>query len=115
MHRALFLLLRDVNNGLIKLERVIELCCENPAKVFGFYPRKGAIRVGSDADFAIVDMDKKKTVIGSEIQAKCKWSPFDGWELHGLPVMTIVRGEVVMKDQQIVGKPGYGKFIAPSR
>lgn len=109
------LLLRDVNRGLITLERVIELCCENPAKVFGFYPRKGAIQVGADADFAIVDMNKKKTVIGSEIQAKCKWSPFDGWELHGLPVMTIVRGETVMKDQQIVGKPGYGKFVMPSR
>jgi len=109
------LLLKEVNAGKMSLERVIKLCSEGPAKLFGFYPQKGTIQVGSDADFTIVDMNKEKTIIGSEIQTKCKWSPFDGWKLKGLPIYTIVRGTVVMKDDKIMVKPGYGKFVYPVR
>jgi dihydroorotase (multifunctional complex type) len=109
------LLLGDVNAGLLPLERVVELCSEAPAKLFGFYPRKGAIQVGSDADLTIVDMNKKKIVVGTEIQSKCKWSPFDGWELHGIPVYTVVRGTIVMKDGEILVSPGFGQFVNPAR
>jgi dihydroorotase-like cyclic amidohydrolase len=109
------LLLKDVNEGRLSLDRVVHLCSEAPAKLFGFYPQKGTIQVGSDADITIVDMSKKKTIVGSEIQTKCKWSPFDGWELHGLPVSTLVRGREVMRDGQVVVSPGYGKFVAPAR
>jgi dihydroorotase (multifunctional complex type) len=106
------LLLTQVNGGRLSLTTYVRLASENPAKLFNLYPRKGTIKVGSDADFTIVDMEKEGVINSEKLQSKSKITPFDGWKVKGLPVYAILRGNVVMKDGEIVGKP-YGKLITP--
>lgn len=109
------LLLTAVNEGKISLERVVELCSEIPAKTFGFYPRKGVIQPGADADLVVVDLNMKKTLTTEGVYSKCAQNPFSGREVTGMPVKTIVRGRVVMEDGDVIAKPGYGRFIVPRR
>jgi dihydroorotase-like cyclic amidohydrolase len=107
----LALMLTKVNSGLMSISRLVEALSENPAKIFGFYPRKGIIRVGSDADLTIVDLNLSYKISGAELHSKIDWTPFEGVEIKGLPVMSIVRGMVVMKDGEIVSSEGHGTFI----
>jgi dihydroorotase len=88
------LLLNAVNEKRISLKRVVELCCENPARIFGILG-KGFIKPGFDADLVVVDMGLTKEVKNEELFTKCKWSPFNGWKLMGWPAMTFVNGNVV--------------------
>ena len=81
-------------------KKIVELCCENPAKIFKI-KNKGFIKEGFDADLAIVDLDLEKEVKNDELFTKCKWSPFDGWKLKGWPVFTIVNGNIVLQDGKI--------------
>ena len=82
----------------------------NTAKIFNLYPKKGTIAVGSDADFTVVDMDLEKKVIVEDLKSFCDFSLFEGWVFKGWPVMTIVRGEVVMENGEISGQVGFGKY-----
>lgn len=100
-----------VNKNRIKLQRLAKVMCENPAKRFGLYPRKGHIAVGADGDFTIVDLSIEKKVKASELHYKVGWTPYEGWILKGWPTTTVVRGQVVMKDGQIVGKEGLAQFV----
>lgn len=111
----LSLFLNAVNEGKVKLSRVVEITSEIPAKVFGFYPRKGVIRVGADADFAIVDMNKERVITKEQGYSKCGYNPFEGWKVKGVPVYTIVRGTVVMEDNKIKVEPGFGEFVPVRR
>ena len=111
----LSLFLNAVNEGRVSLSRIVEITSEIPAKVFGFYPRKGVIRVGADADFAIVDMNRERTISKDQGYSKCGYNPFEGWKIKGIPVYTLVRGTVVMEEGKITVAPGYGKFIPVSR
>ncbi|MFH2027874.1 MAG: amidohydrolase family protein [Nanoarchaeota archaeon] len=88
------LLLDAVNKGRISLEKVVELCSENPAKIFGI-KNKGLIKEGYDADLVIVDLKLEKQIKIEELATKCGWSSFEGMKLKGWPVMTIVNGNVV--------------------
>jgi dihydroorotase (multifunctional complex type) len=107
----LSLFLTEVNKGRLPLERLVQLTSENPAKIFQIYPRKGTIKVGSDADLVLIDMNKKDVLREDKMYSKCGWNPYSGMEIKGMPVQTIVRGNVVMKDGEVFGKPGYGKYI----
>ncbi len=100
-----------VNKNRIPLEKVAEVCSYNPARVFGFYPRKGTISIGSDADLVIVDMEKKVKFTSKMSTSLCDWSIWEGWEFKGFPVGTIIRGEVVAEEGKLVGKPGYGRYL----
>ena len=95
----------------LSLQRIAEVLSENPAKLFNMYPRKGSFLVGSDADLTVVDLDMKKTVKAPELGSFSDYSLYDGWELKGWPVLTMIRGKVVMNNQRITGQPGYGVFI----
>jgi dihydroorotase (multifunctional complex type) len=106
------LLLNCVNEGRISLTRLVEVFAMNPAKILGLYPRKGAIAVGSDADLVIVDLDGESKIDAQSLHSKQKISPFDGKKVKGKPILTIVRGSIVMEDGEIIGKPGNGKFIS---
>jgi dihydroorotase-like cyclic amidohydrolase len=106
------LLLNGVNDEKITLNRVAEVFSTTPAKVMGIYPKKGALRVGSDADFVIADMNRKKTLRNEDVVAKCGWTPYDGLTITGIPEATHVRGKPVVEDGEIIGEPGYGEFIA---
>jgi dihydroorotase (multifunctional complex type) len=109
------LLLNRVNKGDITLERVVAVACENPAKIYKLYPRKGTIMVGADADLVLLDMDKKWTITNEGVHSKNHLTPFNGWDLQGMPVMTIVNGNIIVKDHEIVGKPGFGKLVNPKK
>ena len=107
------LLTEGVLRGRITLEKVAELTALNPAQLFGFYPRKGSIAVGSDADLVIVDLEKE-AVVGPETTLSLFNSAFDDATLRGWPVMTIRRGEVIFKDGLVLGKAGSGQVLQRS-
>ncbi len=94
------LLLNSLNNEKITLRKIVELCCENPAKLFKI-KRKGFIKEGFDADLAIVDLDLEREVENDRLFTKCKWSPFDGWKLKGWPAATIVNGNTIFANGKI--------------
>jgi len=105
------LLHEGVHKRRVALERIAELTSLNPARAFNLYPRKGTIQVGSDADLCIVDLNQSRKVEASRLWSCSGFSVYEGWTLKGWPVLTMVRGKVVMKDGEIVGQPGHGRFI----
>lgn len=86
----------------------------NPAKAWGLYPRKGALRVGSDADILVVDMDRDELIDQAALHSRSKISPWHGRTVTGRPCYTIVRGEVVVRDGELVGRPGWGRPVRQS-
>lgn len=108
--------LTEINGrGRITLDRLVHLFSTDVAKHIGVYPKKGAIRVGSDADLTLIDMSKEDVIQASRLHSKCGITPYEGMRLKGGPVATLVRGSFVMEDGKVVGEPGYGKFTAPLR
>lgn len=93
------------------LEAIVRTMSTNPARIWGFYPRKGALLPGADADIVLVDLKARQTLSNETVVSKCGWTPFEGFEVQGIPVHTIVRGKPVMLDRQPIGKPGYGRFV----
>ncbi len=108
------LLLNGASEGWISLNRIVACACEMPAKVYGLYPKKGTILVGADANLVMVDMHRRWKVKDEKLKMKSGWSPYNGRVLKGTPILTMVRGEPVMEDREIVGKAGYGQFQARS-
>ena len=96
-------MLNHVNDGKLTLVQLMNLVCENPAKIFGIIG-KGYIKKDYDADFTIVDMNKIIEIKNEKIESKCGWSPFDGHKFKGTPVYTIINGEIKMKDGEILGE-----------
>lgn len=107
-----FVMLDAVNKGKMTLNKFVEVLSEEPAKMYGTYPMKGSLEVGTDADIVIVDMEQEYTFHQADLHSRTKLSPYDGWKLKGKPVKTILRGRTVAKDGELVGEPG-GKFIRP--
>jgi dihydroorotase (multifunctional complex type) len=108
------IMLTEVNKGRISLRRLIELLSVNPAKIFGLYPQKGSLDVGTDADIAIVDLEKESTISGENLYTKAGWTPFEGRRVKGISTHTIVRGKVVAAHGKVVGEKGHGIFV-PAR
>lgn len=104
-------LLNGVSEGKLSLERLVEVTSFNPAHIYGLDYCKGAIEIGKDADFVVLDMDLVHTFTADEMQTKSKWSPYDGMTFKGWPGMTFIRGHLMAKDREIVGEIGYGKYI----
>ena len=90
--------------GKLKLEQLVKLLCENPSKIFGI-KNKGYIKKDFDADLTIVDLNKKILIENSNIESKCKWTPFNGLEFKGTPIATIINGKIKMKYGEIIGNP----------
>ncbi|MDP6154956.1 MAG: dihydropyrimidinase [Candidatus Thermoplasmatota archaeon] len=100
-----------VREGKITLNQFVRYLCTNPAKIFGMYPAKGSLQVGTDADILIFDPDQKVTVDYRNMETNCDWSPYQGWELTGYPHITLLRGKVIAREGSFVGHVGGGKFI----
>jgi len=98
------IMLNHVNDKKLTLKQLIDFICENPVKIFGI-KNKGFIKENFDADFTIIDMNKKILIKNENIESKCCWSPFNGFEFKGTPVSTIVGGQIKMKDGKILGDP----------
>ncbi|MGA2894069.1 MAG: dihydroorotase family protein [Xanthobacteraceae bacterium] len=106
------LMLSEVNRGRMSVCDYVRFSSFNPAKIWGLYPRKGALLPGSDADLAIVDLGREHTLYDKELQSLSKISPWNGRRIKGLPLHTVVRGRFVMKDRKLVdGMRGFGRSV----
>lgn len=94
-----------VHAGRLSLQQLVRATSEGPARAWDLYPRKGALEVGSDADITIVDLDLEDTISEARLHSKNNVTPFDGTRTRGAAVATIVRGQIVMQDGQLVGPP----------
>jgi dihydropyrimidinase len=104
-----------VRAGRISLNRMVELLSTNPAKLFGLYPRKGTIAVGSDADIVVFDPEKKVTISAATHHSKSDYNLFEGTEVTGAPEVVLLRGNVLVEDGELVASPGIGQFVRRAR
>jgi dihydropyrimidinase/dihydroorotase len=93
----LMMLSEGVNKGRISIERLVQVASENPARIFGLYPKKGAIVPGADADLIVVDLKRRAKITKELLHTVTPWSVYEGREVTGWPVMTLVRGHIVME------------------
>jgi len=100
-----------VRAGRISMNRMVELLCTNPAKLFGLYPRKGTIAVGSDADIVVFDPDRKLTISAATHHSKSDYNLFEGTEVTGTPEVVLLRGQVLVENDELQVEPGYGQFV----
>ena len=104
-----------VNTGRIPLERFVEVSASNPAKLFGLYPRKGAIAVGSDADLVLWDPNETRTIRNEDMFSGSRYSVHAGRVITGWPTLTMRRGEIVYRDGEILGDVGSGELLERAR
>ncbi|MBI2917030.1 MAG: dihydropyrimidinase [Chloroflexi bacterium] len=100
-----------VASGKITVNRLVEMLCANPSRIFGLYPRKGTISVGSDADIVLYDPKPHRKLTSSDLHMGLDYTVFEGRTVVGAPTMTIVRGEVAVERGKYVGTPGKGEFL----
>ena len=84
---------------------------ENPARLFGIYPRKGVIQPGSDADLLIIDPDAEVTLRAADLHGNAGYTPYEGWTIKGRPWLTMLRGRVLLNQGTLAQQPGYGQFL----
>ena len=104
-----------VRPGRITLERFVEVTSTNPAKLFGLYPRKGTIAVGSDADLVVWDPEETRTIRDEDMFSGSGYSVHAGTVVTGWPTMTLRRGEIVYRDGEVLGAPGSGELLRRER
>jgi dihydroorotase-like cyclic amidohydrolase len=111
------LMLTAVRRGRLTLSKLVRLVCETPARLFGLWPQKGNLAVGADGDLTLVDLaaeyvhDHRQLYTKSRDTALC----YDGMRMQGRPVAAVVRGRAVMRGGRVVGEPGWGRWLRPSR
>jgi len=103
-----------VNKGHISLVRLVQILCQNPARLFGLYPRKGTIAVNSDADFVIFDPAQPFTILGDNQHSSAHYTLYEGRTLLGWPEASFQRGRQILWREQVVAKPGQGEFLPVS-
>ena len=95
------LMLNHVNQGRLSIQRLVELLCHAPARIYGMVG-KGWMSPGFDGDLTLVDMGAKRTIQHEQMASRCGWTPFDGMEVHGWPTATIIRGRIVMREDELI-------------
>jgi len=100
-----------VGRGYFDVKKMVNLLSTNPAKIFGFYPEKGSLEVGTDADLVIFDPKKEIIISDSGQHTAAGYTPFDGFKVKGYPTTTILRGEIIVNDNRFYGEKGGGKFL----
>jgi dihydropyrimidinase len=103
---------RGVVEGRISPNRFVALNCTNPAKIFGLYPRKGALLPGSDADIAIWDPNIRVRYGVARAQHRTDYNLYEGWDLTGFPEKVFLRGHMIVDGKQWLGRPGMGRYLA---
>ena len=104
-----------VREGRISMRRFVELVSTNPARFFGMYPRKGTIAVGSDADIVVFDPDMRHKISVETHHSNIDYNLYEGTEVIGAPEVVLVRGQVVVENDELVGEPGAGLFVKRAR
>jgi dihydropyrimidinase len=106
------MLSEGVNKNRISVSQLANLTSMNAAKIFGMYPAKGSLEPNSDADITLIDLKKEQKVTTDLFGGFSDYIVYEGWKLKGWPVKTIVRGQTVAEDFQVVGKCGYGELVS---
>jgi dihydropyrimidinase len=104
-----------VGGGHISLNRMVELLATNPAKLFGLYPRKGTLAVGSDADVVVFDPNKQVTISAATHHSKVDYNLYEGTEVVGSPEVVLLRGNVLVENDELVASPGIGRYVARAK
>ena len=110
-HRMEFMYSEGVKKGKISLNKYVEICATNAAKIFGMYPRKGTLAIGSDADIVIFDPTKKHTISVDAHHMNCDYSAYEGWEVTGKTEIVLLRGKLAIEHGVCYLKAGDGQFI----
>jgi dihydropyrimidinase len=109
--RLQILFSKGVSEGRITLNEFVALTSTNHAKMYGLYPAKGSIAPGFDADLVLWDPKRKETIRQELLHHGADYTPYEGLAVTGWPVMTLLRGKVMMRDGEILGQPGDGQFL----
>jgi dihydropyrimidinase len=104
-----------VRAGRISLNRMVELLATNPARLFGLYPRKGTVAVGSDADLVVFDPEKRVTISAKTHHSKSDYNLYEGTTVTGSPDVVLLRGQVLVENDALVASPGVGQFVKRAR
>ncbi|HWF49720.1 MAG TPA: dihydropyrimidinase [Solirubrobacteraceae bacterium] len=104
-----------VREGRLTMNQLVELCATNPARLFGLFPRKGTIAVGSDADIVVWDPEKPVTISAGTHHSNVDYNLYEGTEVVGSPEVVLVRGQVVVDGEEMVAPPGTGRFLRRAR
>ena len=110
-HRMELLFSEGVNKKKITLNKYVEVTATNPAKIFGMFPKKGTLAVGSDADIMLIDPNTTHTLSASTHHMNVDYSAYEGWELSGKVKTVLLRGQVAVENGECLLEKGYGKFI----
>lgn len=110
-HRVEFMYSEGVRKGKITLNKFVEVCSTNAAKIFGMYPTKGTIAIGADADIVIFDPNKKHTISAKTHHMRCDYSGYEGREVTGKTETVLLRGKIAIENEECKLQPGDGKFI----
>jgi len=105
------ILLDGVTRRKIDIKQVAAVRSENPARIYGLSHRKGFLLPGYDADMVVVDLEREGVLRNEDVVSKCGWTPLAGRKVRGDVLTTLVRGQVVLEDRKVIGKPGWGKFV----
>jgi dihydropyrimidinase len=110
-YRLPYLFSEGVHRRGISINRLVAFTSTNAAQILGIYPRKGIVAPGSDADFVLVDPDREMTLSVDASFLDVDWCPYEGIQVKGVPVLTVLRGEVVAEEGRFCGQKGYGQYI----
>ncbi len=109
--RMMLLYTYGVRTGRISLNRWVELCCTNPARLFGCYPRKGTLTPGADADIVVWDPEARRTLSAASLHQRTDYTLYEGWEVTGAPRVVLSRGRVIVEGDAWTGEAGAGRFV----
>ncbi|MDQ6419341.1 dihydropyrimidinase [Paenibacillus sp. LHD-117] len=104
-----------VGKGRISIHQFVDIISTASAKLFGLFPKKGTIAIGSDADIVIFDPKSERVISAETHHMKVDYNAFEGMTVTGEPISVMIRGEFVIRDKQFVGKPGYGQYLRRAR
>ena len=113
--RMPLLMSEGVQKGRIDIHQFVSLTATNAAKLYGLFPRKGTIAVGSDADLVVWDLQTPRTIRNGDLHHNVDYTPYEGTEVNAWPALTLSRGMVVWRDGQYLGRPGHGQFLKCER
>ena len=104
-----------VASGRMTAQRWVEVCCANPARIFGLYPRKGSLEPGADADVVLFDPHLQWTLTHARLHEQVDYTPYEGFKMQGSPVLTLLRGQVVAEGGEFRGRQGQGTYLRRER
>jgi len=114
-HRLSLVYSGGVGGGRFSVNRFVELVSTTPARLFGLYPRKGTVAVGSDADLVLFDPQRRETISAAGQHTKCDYNLYEGTEVVGAPELVLLRGQVLVENGELAASPGVGRFVRRAR